>query len=150
MGYHPSFKRGGEIVLKTLNGKEQRFIMANRKEVHKCEVCGNIVDVLHGGAGERVCCGHPIKLTKESTTDVARGRNVSVVEKVAGGVKVNIESVAHPMDEKHYFEWIANIADGQVYRQFCAPCQAPAAMLSKAVTNDAAREYSNLLDRWKL
>ena len=68
--------------------------MAKRDEVYKCGVCGNIVEVLHGGAGELVCCGEPMKLMKENTMDAAKEKHVPVVEKVAGGVKVKIGSVA--------------------------------------------------------
>ena len=105
--------------------------MANRYEVYKCEVCGNIVEVLHGGAGELVCCGQPMKLMKENTTDAAKEKHVPVVEKVAGGIKVKIGSVAHPMEEKHYIEWIEIIADGKAYRQFLAPGQAPEATIPR-------------------
>jgi superoxide reductase len=124
--------------------------MANRYEVYKCEVCGNIVEVLHGGAGELVCCGQPMKLMKENTTDAAKEKHVPVVEEVAGGVKVKIGSVAHPMEEKHYIEWIEIIADGKAYRQFLAPGQAPEAIFPVEAANITAREYCNLHGLWKL
>jgi superoxide reductase len=124
--------------------------MANRYEVYKCEICGNIVEVLHGGAGELVCCGQPMKLMKENTTDAAKEKHVPVVEKVGGGVKVKIGSVAHPMEEKHYIEWIEIIADGKAYRQFLAPGQAPEAIFPVEAANVTAREYCNLHGLWKL
>ena len=124
--------------------------MAKRNEVYKCEVCGNIVEVLHGGAGELVCCGQPMKLMKENTTDAAKEKHVPVVEKVEGGVKVKIGSVAHPMEEKHYIEWIEVIADGKAYRQFLAPGQAPEAIFPVKSANITAREYCNLHGLWKL
>jgi superoxide reductase len=124
--------------------------MAKRYEVYKCEVCGNIVEVLHGGAGELVCCGQPMKLMKENTTDAAKEKHVPVVEKVEGGVKVKIGSVAHPMEEKHYIEWIEIIADGKAYRQFLAPGQAPEAIFPVESANITAREYCNLHGLWKL
>ncbi len=124
--------------------------MTNRNEVYKCEVCGNIVEVLHSGAGALVCCGQPMKLMKENTTDGAKEKHVPVVEKVVGGVKVKVGSVAHPMEEKHYIEWIEIIADGKAYRQFLAPGQAPEAIFPIEATNIAAREYCNLHGLWKL
>jgi len=124
--------------------------MANRYEVYKCEVCGNIVEVLHGGAGELVCCGQPMKLMKENTTDAAKEKHVPVVEKVESGVKVKIGSVAHPMEEKHYIEWIEIIADGKAYRQFLAPGNAPEAIFPVEAANITAREYCNLHGLWKL
>ena len=123
--------------------------MAKRDEVYKCEVCGNIVEVLHGGAGELVCCDQPMKLMKENTTDAAKEKHVPVIEKVAGGVKVKIGSVAHPMEEKHYIEWIEMIADGKVCRQFLKPGQAPEAVFPVKAAEMTARAYCNLHALWK-
>jgi superoxide reductase len=124
--------------------------MTTRSEVYKCDVCGNIVEVLHSGAGALVCCGQPMKLMKENTTDGAKEKHVPVVEKVVGGVKVKVGSVVHPMEEKHYIEWIEIIADGKAYRQFLAPGQAPEAIFPIEATDIAAREYCNLHGLWKL
>jgi len=123
--------------------------MATRNEVYKCEVCGNIVEVLHGGKGALICCGQPMKLRKENTTDAAKEKHVPVLEKVNGGVKVKIGSVAHPMEEKHYIEWIEIIADGMVYRKYLAPGQAPEAVFLTEAANITAREYCNLHGLWK-
>ncbi|MBI4633112.1 MAG: desulfoferrodoxin [Deltaproteobacteria bacterium] len=123
--------------------------MTKRLEVYKCEVCGNIVEVLHEGAGELVCCGKPMKLMRENTTDAAKEKHVPVVEKVPGGVKVKVGSVAHPMEEKHYIEWIELIADGRAYRQFLAPGQAPEATFPMEAAQITAREHCNLHGLWK-
>ena len=90
--------------------------MTIRNEVYQCNVCGNIVEVLHAGVGKLVCCEQPMQLMTENTTDAAKEKHVPVVEKVAGGIKVSVGSVAHPMEEKHYIEWIEVIADGKAYR----------------------------------
>jgi len=124
--------------------------MANRNDVFKCDVCGHIIEVLHEGVGELVCCGQPMKLMTENTTDAAKEKHVPVVEKVTGGIKVKIGSVAHPMEEKHYIEWIEVIADGKAYRQFLAPGQAPEAVFPIEAANITAREYCNLHGLWKL
>ncbi len=124
--------------------------MAERLEVYKCEVCGNIVEVLHGGKGELVCCGQPMKLFRENTVDAAKEKHVPVVEKTAGGYRVKIGSVAHPMDEKHYIEWIEVIADGLAYRYFLKPGEAPEASFKIDAKNKVtAREYCNLHGLWK-
>jgi len=124
--------------------------MAVRSEVYKCEVCGNIVEVLHAGMGKLVCCDQPMKLMVENTTDAAKEKHVPVVEKVAGGVKVKIGSVAHPMEEKHYIEWIEVLADGKTYLQYLEPGQAPEAFFPIEAANITAREYCNLHGLWKL
>ena len=123
--------------------------MAERLEVYKCEVCGNIVEVLHGGAGELVCCGQPMQRLVENTVDAAKEKHVPVVEKVEGGVKVKVGDVAHPMEEKHYIEWVEIIADGKAYRQFLNPGEAPEATFNVEAGQITAREYCNLHGLWK-
>lgn len=123
--------------------------MAEKLEVYKCELCGNMVEVLHGAAGELVCCGQPMVCMKENTVDAAKEKHVPVVEFVEGGVKVKVGSVAHPMEEKHFIEWIELIADGKAYRQFLQPGQAPEAVFSVPAKQVTAREYCNLHGLWK-
>ena len=123
--------------------------MAERLEVYKCELCGNIVEVLDGGEGELVCCGEPMKLYKENTVDAAKEKHVPVIEKVEGGFKVKVGSVAHPMTDKHWIEWIEVIADGKAYRQFLSPTDAPEAVFPIAAATITAREYCNLHGLWK-
>lgn len=123
--------------------------MAQQLEVYKCELCGNIVEVLHGGGGELVCCGQPMKLMTENTVDAAKEKHVPVIEAIAGGYKVKVGSVAHPMEEKHYIEWIELIADGTAYRQFLKPGQAPEATFMLQAKTVTVREYCNLHGLWK-
>ena len=123
--------------------------MTAKNEVYKCEVCGNIVEVLHTGAGELVCCGKPMKLMKASTTDAATEKHVPVVAKIAGGINVKIGGVPHPMEEKHYIEWVEIMADGKAYRQYLAPGQAPEAIFPVEAAEVVAREYCNLHGLWK-
>jgi superoxide reductase len=128
---------------------ERRPIMAEQLQIYKCDTCGNIVEVLHGGGGELVCCGQPMKFFKENTVDAAKEKHVPVVEKSADGFKVKVGSVAHPMEEKHWIEWVELIADGKVYRQFLKPGQAPEATFCIKADKVAAREYCNLHGLWK-
>jgi superoxide reductase len=123
--------------------------MAEKLEVYKCEACGNIVEVLHGGAGELVCCGAPMALLAENTTDAATEKHVPVIEKTAGGVKVTVGEVAHPMLDKHFIEWIEIVADGKAYRQFLNPGDAPEAFFNVSADRVSAREYCNLHGLWK-
>jgi len=123
--------------------------MTKRLEIYKCELCGNIIEMLHEGNGEPVCCGEPMKLFVENTVDAAREKHVPVIEKTDGGYKVKVGSVAHPMEEKHYIEWIELIADGKAYRQFLEPGQEPEAMFAVEADSVTAREYCNLHGLWK-
>jgi superoxide reductase len=123
--------------------------MAQKLEIYKCATCGNIVQVLHGGAGELVCCGEPMKQMTENTVDAAKEKHVPVIEKIDGGFKVKVGSVAHPMEEKHYIEWIELLADGKAYRQFLQPGMAPEAVFDIQAESVTAREYCNLHGLWK-
>jgi len=120
-----------------------------RLQVYKCQVCGNIVEMLHEGVGTLTCCNEPMRLFVENTTDAAREKHVPVIEKIENGIKVSVGSVAHPMEEKHYIEWIELIADGTIYRKFLKPGDAPEAVFAVTATDVYAREYCNLHGLWK-
>ncbi len=123
--------------------------MTQVSQIYKCELCGNIVEVIHAGAGELVCCGQPMKLLTENTTDAAKEKHVPVIEKTATGYKVSVGSVMHPMEEKHYIEWIELIADGVSHRKFLKPGDTPVAEFAVSAKTVSAREYCNLHGLWK-
>ena len=123
--------------------------MTKRLQIYKCEVCRNIVEVLHEGQGELVCCGRPMKLYEENTVDAAKEKHVPVIEKIEGGFKVKVGSVTHPMEEKHYIEWIEVIVDGKAYRQFLKPGEIPEAVFNIEAEKIIAREYCNLHGLWR-
>ncbi|GAB4339012.1 MAG: desulfoferrodoxin [Desulfobulbaceae bacterium] len=123
--------------------------MTQKNQVYKCPLCGNIVEVLHTGAGELVCCGQPMDLVTENTVDAAKEKHVPVVEKTDNGYKVTVGSVPHPMEEKHWIEWIELHADGRVYRQDLAPGMAPEAVFCVEAADVTARAYCNLHGLWK-
>ncbi|MCD6250283.1 MAG: desulfoferrodoxin [candidate division Zixibacteria bacterium] len=118
-------------------------------QVYRCEKCGNIVEVIHAAGGTLVCCGQDMKLLKEGETDAATEKHVPVIEKIDGGYKVKVGDVAHPMEDKHYIEWIELIADGKAYRQFLNPSDKPEAVFMIGAENVSAREYCNLHGLWK-
>ena len=123
--------------------------MAKRLEIYKCEKCGNIVEVLHGGGGDLVCCGQDMKRYIENTVDAAKEKHVPVIESTPTGVKVKVGSAPHPMEEKHYIEWIEVLADGQAYRQFLNPGAAPDAAFDILADNITARAYCNIHGLWQ-
>jgi superoxide reductase len=123
--------------------------MAKQLEVYKCQICGNIVEVLFGGQGELTCCGQAMTLLKENTSDGAKEKHVPVIEKISGGFKVKVGEVAHPMTAEHWIQWIEIIADGKAYRQFLNPGQAPEAVFMVEAVDVVAREYCNLHGLWK-
>ncbi|BEQ15051.1 desulfoferrodoxin [Desulfoferula mesophila] len=120
-----------------------------RLQVYKCEVCGNIVELLIAGGGELVCCGQPMVLQSENTVDAAKEKHVPVIEKVDGGYKVKVGSVAHPMEAEHYIQWIELVAGDKAYMEFLSPGQAPEATFKVDASGVTAREYCNKHGHWK-
>jgi len=123
--------------------------MANKLEIYKCQKCGIIVEVLHEGAGQLVCCGEPMVKLTVNTVDASKEKHVPVIEKLPDGYKVKIGSVPHPMEEKHYIEWIELLADGIAYRKFLKPGDAPEAVFNVKANNVSAREHCNIHGLWE-
>ena len=123
--------------------------MTKRFQIHKCEVCGNIVEVLHPGKGQLVCCGQPMKLLEEQTEEQGYEKHVPVIEKTEKGLKVKVGSIPHPMEEKHHIEWVQLIADDRSYRKFLTPGDAPEAIFEIETEKVSAREFCNIHGLWK-
>ncbi|MBN2621641.1 desulfoferrodoxin [candidate division WOR-3 bacterium] len=123
--------------------------MTKRMQVYKCMKCGNIVEVLHEGVGQLVCCGEPMKLMEENTVDAAKEKHVPLIEQKDGVIVVKVGSTAHPMEEKHYIEWIEISDDGKVYRAFLRPGDEPKATFTITANPVTAREYCNIHGLWK-
>lgn len=123
--------------------------MTKQKEVYKCEICGNIIEVLHEGNGQLVCCGQPMKLQQENTVDASQEKHVPVITKEENKIIVTIGEILHPMEPEHYIEWIEIIADGKLYRKFLKPGEEPKAEFCIQAETIIAREYCNLHGLWK-
>lgn len=124
--------------------------MAEVREIYKCEICGNIVEVLHGGEGALVCCGEEMKKMEEKTEDSSTEKHVPYIEKTDEGILIKIgENEEHPMTEKHHIEWIQILADGRSYRKFLEPNDKPQALFKIDADKVSAREYCNIHGLWK-
>lgn len=124
--------------------------MAKVLEIYKCELCGNLVEVMFVGGGELACCGQSMKLMKEGVTDGAKEKHVPVLEKTATGYKVKVGSVPHPMEDKHWIQWIELVADGVSYTRFLKAGDAPEAEFCIGEAKELyAREYCNLHGHWR-
>jgi superoxide reductase len=124
--------------------------MVQQLQVFKCSVCGNMVEVIRGGGGDMICCGKPMECLTAKTADQGKEKHVPVVEKANGGIKVKIGSIPHPMEEKHYIEWVEVITDGKAYRQFLKPGQAPEAVFNLNAASVTVREHCNLHGLWEV
>lgn len=124
--------------------------MTAREQVYKCEVCGNIVTVLHPAGGTLVCCGQPMTLLDEQTADSATEKHVPVIEKVDGGVKVTVGSVDHPMQDAHFIEWIEIQYGEVVAREYKQPGDKPEAFFPGVDADKIiAREFCNIHGLWR-
>ena len=103
--------------------------MIQKGQVYKCNVCGNIVEVLYAGGGQLVCCGQPMQLLEEKTQDEGKERHVPVIEEQSQGIKVKVGSIPHPMEEAHYIQWIELITQNGSFIKYLNPGQAPEACL---------------------
>ena len=120
-----------------------------RLQIYKCSVCGIVAEILDSGAGEPVCCGRPMALLGENTVDASKEKHVPVVERVGDGIRVKVGSVAHPMEEKHYIQWIEVTSGGMTYREFLSPGQAPQAFFPITMGEVTVRELCNIHGLWK-
>jgi len=123
--------------------------MTALKQVYRCNVCGNIVEVLHTGKGELVCCGQPMELLQEKATDAGLEKHVPVIETAGKGIKVKVGDVPHPMEENHYIEWVEIITDSDSCRQFLKPGNKPEAEFEIGAQKVTAREYCSVHGLWK-
>lgn len=125
--------------------------MTQLLDIFKCEVCGNIVELVHSGAGALACCNQPMKIMQENTTDASQEKHVPVINKIKDGIEVKVGSIPHPMEEKHYIEWIEVISGPKTFRNFLKPGEAPE---SKFYIEDngnlIVREYCNLHGLWRV
>jgi len=119
-----------------------------RNQVYKCEVCGKIIEVLRGGGPIPWCCKQEMNLQAENTVDAAQEKHVPVISKIAGGYKVAVGEVAHPMGDDHFIEWIELVADGATYRKFLNPGDEPVAQFTVDAASVSARAYCNLHGFW--
>ncbi len=124
--------------------------MAKQFEVYKCEICGNIVEVLHGGAGQLVCCGKPMVLMEEKTADTSTEKHVPFIKREGNKYIVIVgENALHPMEEKHYIEWIELIVDGVIHKKYLKPGDEPKAEFEIPEGKEvSAREYCNIHGLW--
>ncbi len=124
--------------------------MTELKQVYKCSICGNIVEVLHTGAGELVCCGQPMDLEEAKTEDEGQEKHVPVIEKTEKGIKVKIGSVAHPMEDAHFIEWIELVCGDNIRRKVLKSGDAPEAEFCVCnPTEYFVRAYCNVHGLWK-
>ena len=124
--------------------------MTKRLEVYKCDVCGNIIEVVHASGGELVCCARKMILLEEKKEDQGMEKHLPVIETTDGGLKVIVGSVTHPMEENHFIEWIELVTDIATHIVFLKPGQAPEALFCDCTGEKiiAVREHCTIHGLW--
>jgi len=122
--------------------------MTELKQIYKCNICGNIAEVLHTGAGEMICCSQIMELKQVKNEDEGKEKHVPVVEKTSAGVIVKVGSMPHPMESEHYIEWIEVVTEHRVYRKNLEPGQEPQAEFFLEAEHISVRAYCNVHGLW--
>ena len=139
---------GSVLLSKTAVAAEDRPA-EKRRQIYQCAKCSTIVEIIEPGKPTLVHCSVPMELLPERTKDIGREKHVPVVEKIEGGYKVKVGSVAHPMLKKHYIPWIELLADDVLLRRHLKPGEKPEAIFKTTASDASARAYCNLHGLWK-
>lgn len=123
--------------------------MTQLNQIYKCNICGNIVEVVHIGVGQLVCCGQPMELQKEKIADIGKEKHIPIIERTGSGIKVKVSSIPHPLEENHYIEWIEILTETNSYKYFLKPGDNPKAEFDIKNGNITARAYCNQHGLWK-
>jgi len=123
--------------------------MTKLRDLYKCNICGNVVEIVHSGAPALVCCGRPMEKMEAKSEDTGNEKHVPVLETVDGGIKVTVGSVQHPMEEKHFIQFIEVLTRDQVLRAELKPGQkSEASFAVDAAKVEGVREYCNIHGLW--
>ncbi len=122
--------------------------ITQRNQIYRCNMCGNIVEVVHQGRGILVCCGQPMQLLEENRLGEGKEKHVPIIERTEGGVSVKVGAVEHPMQESHYIEWIEVEVEGATFRKFLKPGDKPEAFFPVTAEVVRARAYCNVHGLW--
>lgn len=131
--------------------------MTQMNHIYKCHICGNLVEVLHTGAGELVCCGQPMELLSEKSQDEGQEKHLPIMEKMpedvcrgGDGYRIKVGEVAHPMEENHYIEWIeVKTDDGKIGKKYLQPGDSTEVEFYTKKQITEVRVYCNVHGLWK-
>jgi len=117
--------------------------------IYKCLECGNIVMLSHAGGGTFVCCNKEMTLLTENSVEASKEKHIPIIEKTDKGIKIKVGSIEHPMEEKHYIEWIEIVTPEKIYRKYLKSGEKPEAEFCIKADKFTIREYCSLHGLWK-
>ena len=122
--------------------------MTQKREIYRCSICGNMIEVTNAGVGTLVCCEKPMVRLDGNEADASFEKHVPVVEKMSRGYRVRVGSLSHPMTEGHYIQWIELMTKKKVLRHELTPDDMPEATFLTDEEMVCARAYCNLHGLW--
>ena len=123
--------------------------MTQLNQIYRCNICGNIVEIIHIGAGQLVCCGEPMELLEEKIIEEGKEKHVPVIEKRGSELIIRVGKIPHPMEENHYIEWIEVLCDKGCFKKILKPGDKPEALFNIDCDNYIVRIYCNIHGLWK-
>ena len=118
-------------------------------KIYKCDVCKNMVDLLHDGGRQLTCCDTLMRELVANTQEASEEKHIPVIERSEKELLVRVGEVEHPMDENHYIEWIAIVSGKTVIRRFLSPGDKPEARFAPNSKDIEVFAYCNLHGLWK-
>lgn len=121
------------------------------QKIYKCNLCGNIIEKIHEGQGVLTCCNQAMELKIENTQEASQEKHIPVIKQTENGVLIEVGSIAHPMEEAHYIEWIEIITQkNRIIRQALKPGEKPEMLFSGSTDEiKTVRAYCNLHGLWQ-
>jgi superoxide reductase len=118
---------------------------------YRCAHCGKIIAVVKESGVPVMCCGQKMEEIVPGTTDAAVEKHVPVYEVKDNIVTVCVGSVAHPMVEEHYIEWVSLQTKGGNQRKALKPGDEPKVCFAICEGDEveAVYAYCNLHSLWK-
>ncbi len=122
-------------------------------DLYKCDICGNVVEVILNGNGELVCCGQPMtKMEAQNQEEAMMEKHIPIfVSLEDGSQEIRVGEVLHPMLPEHYIMFIETISQDKnhVQLQFLHPNQEPKMILKEKFGDTIAREYCSIHGLWQ-
>lgn len=126
--------------------------MTEKLELYKCNVCGNVIEVVLSGVGELVCCNQLMEKLEEQAIgdEMVQEKHVPIVNVVDDGIEIRVGSVPHPMIEEHYIQFVEAHSKDKKYvkRKYLTPNEEPVLKLKCNCSDIIARELCNIHGLW--
>ena len=125
--------------------------MTEKLELYKCNICGNLTQVILSGVGELVCCGEPMQKLEakyEENNELAE-KHVPTIETEENKKVVKLKN--HPMSMEHYIQFIEAITKDKstVYLKYLNPEDIAEFEINNLEEDIEALEHCNIHGLWR-